>query len=448
MKEVLNEIDRRGCRFVDLKVVDLWGRWRHVTLHRESFSERTFEKGVGFDASNLGYAMVSKSDMTLIPDPRTLFFEKVGDEEVASFICDVYNVVDSKYFEYDARTILRKTMQHISDIADDVKLGLEFEFHVFDSVRYVVEPNRIFLELDSPEGFWNSPYQGEYFVGRKKGYHRTTPFDSFMELRNKIVAELENVGVSVKYHHHEVGSSQLEIEANFASALLAADWILLVKHVIRNIAKQMGFLVTFMPKPLYNEAGNGMHIHQFMVKDGKNIFAGNDLYGLSEQALNYVAGLLTHCPAVMAFTNPTTNSYRRLVPGFEAPTSPSFGLANRNAAIRIPAYALEQDEKRIEFRTIDASCNPYLAVSAMILAGIDGIRKKLDPFKKNYHDKPDFDLPATLEQACDALNRDHEFLEGIFPRDLIEYWIKSKKEEHRYVSSIPHPAEFDLYFDV
>ncbi len=448
MKEIFNEIDRRGCRFVDLKVVDLWGRWRHVTLHRESFSEKTFEKGVGFDASNLGYAIVSKSDMTLLPDPETLFFERIGAEEVASFICDVYDVVNSRYFDYDSRTILRKTLQQISDIADDVKLSVEFEFHVFDSVRYTVEPNRILLELDSPEGFWNAPYQGEYFIGRKKGYHRTTPFDNFMELRNRIVAELENTGVSVKYHHHEAGSSQLEIEANFAGALLAADWVLVVKHVVRNVAKQMGFLVTFMPKPLYNEAGNGMHVHQFLIKNGKNIFAGENLHGLSKEALSYAAGLLTHCPAIMAFTNPTTNSYRRLVPGFEAPTSPSFGLANRNAAIRIPAYALEEDEKRIEFRTIDASCNPYLAISAMILAGIDGIRKQLDPFEKNFHQKPDFDLPTTLEQACETLKKDCEFLLEVFPRTLIDQWIKSKTEEHRYISSIPHPAEFELYFDV
>jgi glutamine synthetase len=443
VRQVIEEIDRRGCKFVDLKVVDLYGRWRHVTLHRESFSEEIFEKGVGFDASNLGYASVTKSDMILIPDARTLFFEKIENEEIASFICDVYSSENFKPSEHDPRFIFKKAIEYISPIADDIKLSIEYEFHVFSRVRYSIQPNLIFLETDSPEGFWNSSQSGEYFVGRKKGYHREIPFDNFMHLRNAIVSELENVGVSVKYHHHEVGSSQLEIETNFESALKAADWVMLVKHVVRKIAKQSGFLVTFMPKPLYNEAGNGMHIHQYMIKDGKNIFSGDELHGLSKTCHQYMTGLLKHCPAVMAFSNPTTNSYRRLVPGFEAPTNASFGLANRNAAVRIPGYVKDHSEKRIEFRTIDASCNPYLAISAMILAGVDGIKKKMKA-----EESSELSLPIDLSKACDALEEDREFLKEIFPDSLIQHWVQTKREEYRYISSIPHPAEYDLYFDV
>lgn len=443
MLDLFNEIDRRGCRFVDLNVVDLSGRWRHVTLHRESFTEKTLEHGVGFDASNLGYATLHKSDMVIIPDPDTLFFERIGEEQVASFICDVYDADTLQPNAHDPRSILKNALKSISDIADEVFLSPEYEFHVFDEVRYSVQVNQIMLEVNSPEGFWNAPFEGEYFVGRKRGYHRIYPFDRFMELRNNIVEKLENIGISVRYHHHEVGSTQLEIEVNPTTALRAADGILLVKHVVRNVAEKQGFLVTFMPKPLNDEAGNGMHVHQYLTKNAENIFAGESRGDVSEKCLSYVSGLLYHCPALMAFTNPSTNSYRRLVPGFEAPTHPTFGFADRGAAVRIPGYIKEKKNTRIEFRTIDASCNPYLGIAAMILAGIDGIRRQMELDK--IHGGA---LPSSLYEAAESLEKDNDFLKEVFPGSLIEYWIKMKKKEHQMVMAIPHPIEYQLYFDV
>ncbi|ABR31479.1 glutamine synthetase [Thermosipho melanesiensis] len=454
IKDILSIVEREKINFIDLKVVDIWGKWRHVTLARTNFSEKTFYEGVGFDASNLGYASVENSDMVLIPDPQTAFFEKIGEEKVLSLICDVYDVNSGKASFHDPRSILKATLNEIGDVADEVFLGPEYEFHVFENVRYSISNNEISLKIDSKEGFWNAEETGEYFIGKKKGYHRIPPFDTLMEVRNEIVKRLLEYGVPVKYHHHEVGTCQVEIELNFISALKAADYTLLVKHVARQVAKKFGLIVTFMPKPLYDEAGNGMHVHQFLVKNGENIFAGDKLYGLSTYALSYIAGLLKHAPSIMAFTNPTTNSYRRLVPGYEAPTNAVFALANRTAAIRIPAYVKDESKKRIEFRTIDASCNPYLAFSAMILAGVDGIREKLDPtaegfgpFERDLYNEDIKPLPYTLSQACSALKGDNEYLK-VFPKQLIEHWIKLKTKEEREMLAIPHPKEFDNYFDI
>jgi glutamine synthetase len=454
IKEILELVEREKINLIDLKVVDILGKWRHVTLARTNFSEKTFYDGVGFDASNLGYAKVTNSDMIMIPDPSTAMIEYIGDDKVLSMICDVYDVETGEPSLHDPRSLLKKTLESISDIADKVYFGPEYEFHIFKDVRYTVESNDISVYIDSDEGFWNSFDKGEYFIGRKKGYHRIPPFDTLMEVRNKIVNELLKYGVPVKYHHHEVGTCQVEIELSFVDALKAADYTLLVKYIARKVAKEYGLIVTFMPKPLYNEAGNGMHVHQFMVKNEKNIFAGNKLYGLSEIALSYIAGLLKHAGSVMAFSNPSTNSYRRLVPGFEAPTNAVFALANRTAAIRIPAYVKDDKKRRIEFRTIDASCNPYLAFAAMILAGIDGIRKSLDPTQEgfgpfegdayNENIKP---LPTSLDAACNELRKDNEYL-TVFPKELINHWIRIKLSESREIMSIPHPKEFENYFDV
>ncbi|QIV78984.1 type I glutamate--ammonia ligase [Fervidobacterium pennivorans subsp. shakshaketiis] len=452
--QVLKLIEQEGINFIDLKVVDLWGRWRHVTLARTNFSEKTFVEGVGFDASNLGYAEVFNSDMVIIPDPETAFIEEYDGEKVLSMICDVYEVENMTPCSHDPRTILKKTLKSIKDIADEVYLGPEYEFHIFEDVRYDVKSNRIMFEIDSSEGFWKSSETGEYFIGRKKGYHRIPPFDRLMEVRNAIVKKLLEYGVPVKYHHHEVGTCQVEIELTLVDALKAADYTMLVKHVARMVAKQYGYLVTFMPKPMFDEAGNGMHVHQFLKKNGKNIFNGDKLYNLSEEALWYIGGMLKNAPALMAFTNPSTNSYRRLVPGFEAPTNAVFALANRTSAIRIPAYVKDPEKRRIEFRTIDATCNPYLGFAAMILAGVDGIRKKIDPtsegfgpFEGDVYEKELKPLPKSLEESCIALKNNHEFL-TTFPKDLIEHWIKAKLFEERQVSSVPHPKEYDLYFDV
>ncbi|MDK2907324.1 MAG: glutamine synthetase, partial [Petrotoga sp.] len=319
---------------------------------------------------------------------------------------------------------------------------------------YSITNNDISVKIDSSEGFWNAEKRGEYFIGKKRGYHRIPPFDTLMEVRNKIVNKLLEYGVPVKYHHHEVGSCQVEIELEFIDALKAADYTLLVKYVARQVAREYDLVVTFMPKPLYDEAGNGMHIHQFLTKDNENIFDGNKIYNLSNVALYYIAGLLKHANSVMAFTNPSTNSYRRLVPGFEAPTNAVFALANRTAAIRIPAYVKNPRKRRIEFRTIDATGNPYLAFAAMILAGVDGIRWKLDPTKEGFgpfeddaYNKNIKPLAASLSQACHALENDNDYLKT-FPKELITYWIKEKLKETIEINSVPHPKEFENYFDV
>jgi len=454
IKQILELVEREKINFIDLKVVDLWGRWRHVTLARTNFSEKTFVEGIGFDASNLGYAKVSNSDMILLPDPQTAIIEEFGEEKVLSMICDVHDAITGEPSLHDPRNILKQTLKSIKEIADNVYFGPEYEFHIFEDVKYSITNNDISVKIDSSEGFWNAEKRGEYFIGKKRGYHRIPPFDTLMEVRNKIVNKLLEYGVPVKYHHHEVGSCQVEIELNFVDALKAADYTLLVKYVARQVAKDYGFVVTFMPKPLYDEAGNGMHVHQFLTKNGENIFNGEKIYNLSDTALSYIAGLLKHANSVMAFTNPSTNSYRRLVPGFEAPTNAVFALANRTAAIRIPAYVKDPKKRRIEFRTIDASCNPYLAFSAMILAGIDGIRKNLDPTKEGFgpfegdaykeNIKP---LAPSLDAALFALEKDNEYLKT-FPKELLEHWINEKYKELREINSVPHPKEFENYFDV
>lgn len=451
--QVVRLVEKEDINFIDLKVVDLWGRWRHVTLARTNFSEKIFHEGVGVDASNLGYAEVFNSDMVIIPDPETAFVETYGEDKVLSMICDVYETEDMKPCSHDPRTILKKTLESIKDVADEVYLGPEYEFHVFEEVRYQVTSNKVMFEIDSLEGFWNAEETGEYFVGRKKGYHRIPPFDTLMEVRNAIVKKLLEYGVPVKYHHHEVGSCQVEIELPLIDALKAADYTMIVKHVARMVAKEFSYIVTFMPKPMFDEAGNGMHIHQFLKKNQRNIFNGDKLYNLSQEALYYIGGILKNAPALMAFTNPSTNSYRRLVPGFEAPTNAVFALANRTSAIRIPAYVKDPEKRRVEFRTIDATCNPYLGFAAMILAGVDGIRRKIDPiaegfgpFEGDMYEKEFKPLPKSLEESCRALLENHGFL-TTFPRELIEHWVKVKLNEERLVSFIPHPKEYDLYFD-
>jgi len=445
--------------YVDLKVVDFYGSWKHVTLPVENVTDELFDNGIGFDASNFGYAMVEKSDMVMIPDLETAFMDPFGEFPMISMICDVYDPQSGDRFKQDPRGILTRVLKKLREegIADQVRFGPEYEFHILDEVEYEVQPNSISLTIDSCEGFWNSAYTGEYCIGKKRGYHRTPPFDKFFVLRNSIVEELKKLDIDVKYHHHEVGTAQLEIETKFMDAKKAADATLMAKYVIRNIALQNGFLVSFMPKPIYDEAGNGMHIHQFMMKDNKNIFAGDQVYGLSKTALNYTAGILMHSRALLGFSNPTTNSYRRLVPGFEAPTNAVFAIANRTAAIRVPGYVKEDAKRRIEFRTIDATCNPYLAFAAMIMAGVDGIINQYDPKEEGYGPM-DGDasklksnpLPKTLEEAVMSLGEDHDFLKrwDIFPEEMIQKWIDKKIEEHRKVAAVTHPIEYQLYFDL
>lgn len=451
--EVMKTIQDEGITQVDLKTTDIWGRWHHVTLANTYFSEKTFVEGVGFDASNLGYANVVSSDLLMVPDPSTAFIEDLDGQKLLSMICDVYNVDNGKYSPLDPRTILRSAINSISDVAENAMLAPEYEFHIFNSAKFQISHNQVSYEVDAEEGFWNSNSKGEYFIDKKGGYEQVPPFDTMAKVRGAIVDELLKLGVPVKYHHHEVGTCQVEIELSFAEALRAADYAMLVKYVARNVAKKMGYVVSFMPKPLYDEAGNGMHVHQYLVKNGVNIFTGEALFGLSNMALSYIAGILTHGKSIMAFTNPSTNSYRRLTPGFEAPTSAVFGLGNRTAAIRIPAYVKDPAQRRIEFRTIDAMTNPYLGFAAMVLAGVDGIRRNLDPVSLGYgpieesaEGKGEM-LATSLREACQALVEDHAYL-TVFPQPLIDNWVEKKTKEDLQVARVPSAEEFKLYFDL
>jgi len=452
--EIMKCIKDESISQVDLKTTDIWGRWRHVTLASSYFSERTFSEGVGFDASNLGYGNVVQSDLLMIPDPSTAFIEEREGQKLLSMICDVYSVDNGKYSPLDPRAILRNAISSVSDVAEKIFLAPEYEFHVFNSVAFHVGSNEVFYTVDCDEGFWNEGISGEYIVGKKSGYHQIPPFDTLAAVRGAIVERLMSLGVPVKYHHHEVGTCQVEIELDFCDALEAADYTMLIKYVARNVARKMGYVVSFMPKPLHDEAGNGMHVHQYLLKNSVNIFSGQELFGLSSVALSYIAGILTHGKSLMAFTNPTTNSYRRLTPGFEAPTTAVFGLGNRTAAVRIPAYVKDPSKIRIEFRTIDATTNPYLGFAAMILAGVDGIRRGLDPVSLGYGPVEDSAegkgelLASSLREACESLLTDNAYLSAAFPEALIKLWTDKKLEEEREVNRIPSPQEFKLYFDI
>jgi glutamine synthetase len=458
-QDITTLIEKEEVKFVDLKVVDLYGVWKHVTIPASNFKEKIMTDGIGFDASNFGYALVEKSDLIMIPDLDTAFIDPFGELKTLSVSCDVFEPQTGERFEQDPRGILIRTLEKLKEegIADEVLFGPEYEFHVLEEVSYEIAPNTIYLKIDSMEGFWNSGNTGEYFVGRKRGYHRAPPFDHFFSLRNEITDQLQRLGVQVKYHHHEVGTAQLEIETQFMDALKAADATQIVKYFVRNIAHEYGYVVTFLPKPLYNEAGNGMHVHQFFKREGVNTFSGNKLYGLSETALQYTAGILKHSPSLLGLTNPTTNSYRRLVPGFEAPTNAVFALGNRTSAIRVPGYVKDNEKRRIEFRTIDATCNPYLAFSAMILAGVDGILEQWDPvsmgfgpYEEDSSEKIINSLPKTLEEAVLNLQKDAGYLKRwrIFPEALLNKWVQKKLEEHKFVSSVTHPVEYQMYFDL
>lgn len=458
----------RSIEMVDLKFCDLWGRWHHVTIPAGRFTPTLMEEGVGFDGSSLGFKAVSSGDMVLVPDLSTGFVDPFWEVPTVSFICTTLEADTRQLFPYDPRSIARRAEAFLSDsgIADESRWGPEYEFYLFDGVSYENRMNAASYRVESREADWKSHELGSgYSIPRHGGYHAIPPQDQLAPARTRIVRNLEAMGVEVKYHHHEVGGpGQCEIETPIFPMLQAADATLLVKYVTRMTAAQMGLTATFMPKPLYGEAGSGMHFHQLLVKDGRNLCYDPAGYGtISGLARSYIAGLLLHGGAVMAFTNPSTNSYRRLIPGFEAPTSAIYSLANRSAAIRIPKYANRPETARFEFRPPDATCNPYLAISAQLLAGIDGIRKGLDPTELGFGpvDEDVFlwaaekratikSLPTSLDAAMDALEADHEFLlEGnVFSEDLVQRWITRKRAEEREVRNRPHPYEIERYYDL
>jgi glutamine synthetase len=461
-------IDQHSIAVIDLKFCDLWGRWHHVTVPEGLFTPELMEKGVGFDGSSVGFKTVSSGDMALVPDLSTGFVDPFWEAGCLSFICDTLEADTRERFLYDPRSIARRAEEHLSasGVAERSRWGPEYEFYVFDGVAFENGLNVASYRVESSEGHWRTRDLGTgYVIPRHGGYHAIPPHDRLYNLRNRIAMHLGAMGVQIKYHHHEVGGpGQCEVETPLLPLLAAGDATMLIKYVARMTAHQAGMSATFMPKPLHGEAGSGMHFHQQLWRGNMNLCYDAAGYGcLSELARHYIGGLLQHGGAVMAFTNPSTNSYRRLIPGFEAPVSAVFSVGNRSAAIRIPAYANRPDNARFEFRPPDATCNPYLALAAQLLAGIDGVQRRLDPTELGFGpvDEDIFSwqearratvkaLPTSLGKAVAALEADHDFLlaGGVFSRDIVERWIERKRAEQREVANRPHPYEIELYYDL
>jgi glutamine synthetase len=456
--QLRQRLDEEGIEWIDLRAPDLVGRLRHITLPAVRFTEECAARGIGFDASNYGYCQVSGSDMVLVPDLDTAYVEERDGERLLVLMGDVREATTGEPSPMDPRRVVRRAEAHLREagIADEVLVSPEFEFYLFEEALFSSGRARATYEVVPFEGAEHRD-RPEEALGRRSAYHATLPQDRLFALRNAMTREIEAAGIPVKYHHHEVGPfGQHEIELGFDRLARMADVTLVVKSLVRNVAAEAGLTATFLPKPLFGEAGSGLHLHQYLRKGGRNLFRGET--GLSPLALAYVGGLLTHGASLMALTNPSTNSYRRLVPGFEAPVHFVFGAANRSAAVRVPTYA-KGNESRIELRTMDATCNPCLAYAAILLAGIDGIQRDLDaerlglgPVDTDLHQNgaPERTAPLSLEEALAALEKDHDYLlqGGVFTEALIERWIEVKGKEAAEVSARPHPHEFGLYYDL
>jgi glutamine synthetase len=456
-------------KMVDFKYTDLWGRWHHVTVPVGRFTPLLLEEGVGFDASSVGLKPLKAGDMVVVPDLSTGFLDRFWDAPTLSFICSAKEADTKLAFPRDPRNIARRAEAYLHEagVADASRWGPEFEFYIFDSVAYENEVHRVGYRLESSEGVWNSPQGGlGHYIPMHGGYHAHPPRDSLYNLRTEMCLHLEAMGVPIKYHHHEVGGpGQVEIETPLMGLMESADATMLVKYATKMTAAAHNQTVTFMPKPIFGEAGNGMHFHQMLTRDGLSLFYDPDGYaGLSRTAFHYIGGLLSHGPALLAFTNPSTNSFRRLVPGYEAPVNLFFSVGNRSAAVRIPLYANTPTDQRIEFRPPDATCNVYLALAAQLMAGLDGILREIDPTEAGFgpYDSNIFawskeererikGLPASLGEALRALAADHEFLLAgdVMDEGFIQDWIDYKlRYEHLEVRDRPHPYEMALYFDV
>jgi len=461
-------VEEKEIEEIDLKFVDLWGRLRHLTIPETQFTPNMMERGVGFDGFSVGFLSVDAGDMVLVPDLATGFVDPFCNIPTLSFLCIIRVAGSHDVFVNDPRDIARRAEEHMihSGMADESRWGPELEFWVFDSMTYENKRHRAGYQIESSEARWRSSEAGHgHYSPHEGGYHAAPPQDSLHNLRSEICRHLRAVGVPVKYHHHEAGvPGQCEIETPMQGLLSAADAVMLGKYVTRMTAQAHGKTVTFMPKPFYETAGTALHFHQHLWKDGRNLFYGPGEYGsLSQIGCYYVGGLLTHSAALLALTNPSTNSYLRLVPGYEAPVNVFFSQGNRSAAIRIPCYATQPDTVRIEFRPPDATCNVYLAMAAQLMAGLDGILNEIDPTKAGFGPIDDNifawpeeqraqvkSLPTSLQEATQALAADHDFLLAgdIFSAELLEQWIARKMQEHHQVHLRPHPYEMELYYEV
>ena len=466
--DVIGFIKSKKIKFVDLKFMDFPGQWQHFTVPVSQFSKDSFSDGYGFDGSSIrGWKAINESDMLIIPDAKSMFLDPFISEPTISLICDVYEPATKEKYSRCPRNIAQKAADHLvtTGIADTVYFGPEAEFFVFDDVRFDSKPNGCFYSVDSLEGRWNSGKEESPNLGYKprfkEGYFPVPPSDKLMDLRNEMVSTLIDCGIDVEAQHHEVASGgQCEIDLRFTPLVRAADQLLMFKYIVKNTATKYNKTVTYMPKPIQGDNGSGMHVHASLWKKGKPLFAGSGYAGLSEMALYFIGGILKHAASLLAFTNPTTNSYKRLVPGFEAPVNLAYSQRNRSAAIRIPMYSSNPKSKRVEFRCPDPAANPYLAFSAILMAGVDGIINRIDPgepLDKDIYDMPPEELknvpstPGSLEEAIKALANDHEYLlkGDVFTEDVIETWINYKiSKEIKPMALQPHPYEFALYYDV
>ncbi|MGG3883082.1 type I glutamate--ammonia ligase [Brevibacillus panacihumi] len=470
MKTILSTIETEDIKYVDFRIVDLLGRQHHVTVPAYAVEEDTFLHGVAFDGSSLtGYKSIEESDMVAMPDPATAFIDPFVEEKTLNIVCNIVNPDNTPYVR-DPRGIALRAEAYLKDlgIATAAYFGPESEFFLFDHVRYASGPSGSFYHVDSEEAYWNSGKEGEnlgYKIRNKGGYFPVQPTDTQADIRNEMCTLLTQTGLKVERHHHEVATAgQGEINFRFDTLTRTADNLLLFKYIVRNVAAKHGKTATFMPKPIVGDNGSGMHVHQSLFDGDTPLFFEKGGYAnLSETALYYIGGILHHAPALIALTNPSTNSFKRLVPGYEAPVNLVFSKGNRSAAVRIPVAAVTPKASRIEFRTPDSTANPYLAFAAMLMAGLDGIAKKLDPremgfgpMDKNIYDLSDVEkneiksLPGSLAEALNALEQDHEFLLAgdVFSKDLIDSWISLKRDEIQQVERTVTPKEYELYYDL
>ncbi|HLO85075.1 MAG TPA: type I glutamate--ammonia ligase [Nostocaceae cyanobacterium] len=466
-QEVLKLIRDNNIQMIDLKFIDTPGTWQHLTVYYNQIDESSFSDGVPFDGSSIrGWKGIEESDMTMVLDPNTAWIDPFMQEPTLSIICSIKEPRTGEWYNRCPRVIAQKAVDYLvsTGLGDTAFFGPEAEFFIFDDVRFDQTANTGYYYVDSVEGRWNSGRDEKPNLGYKprfkEGYFPVAPTDTFQDIRTEMLLTMAKCGVPIEKQHHEVATGgQCELGFRFGKLIEAADWLMTYKYVIKNVAKKYGKTVTFMPKPLFGDNGSGMHTHQSIWKDGKPLFAGDKYAGLSEMALYYIGGILKHAPALLAITNPTTNSYKRLVPGYEAPVNLAYSQGNRSASVRIPLTGTNPKAKRLEFRCPDATSNPYLAFAAMLCAGIDGIKNKIhpgEPLDRNIYELSPEELakvpstPGSLELALEALENDHAFLTetGVFTEDFIQNWIDYKlANEVKPMQLRPHPYEFYLYYD-
>jgi glutamine synthetase len=466
-KSVLELAKKSGARMVDIKFVDTFGTWQHFSMPIHELSEEVFEEGLGFDGSSIrGWKSIEASDMLAMPDPNTAFIDPYCAVPTLSLTCTIAETGTRDAYSRDPRGIAQRAEKYLisTGLADQAFFGPEAEFFIFDNVQYDNKSNGSFYAVESEEAVWNTgrdemPNLG-YKIRHKEGYFPVAPADTQQDIRTEMCLTMMELGVQIERQHHEVATAgQAEIDYRFDTLLRAADAMMVYKYVVKNVARKHGKTACFMPKPLFGDNGSGMHTHQSLWKKGKPLFAGKEYGGLSQMALYYVGGLLKHARALCAICNPTTNSYKRLVPGYEAPVNLAYSARNRSAAVRIPTYSESPKAKRIEYRPPDPAANPYLAFAALLMAGLDGIQNKIDPgepLDKNIYELPPEELKkvpnvaGSLSEALDCLEKDHAFLlkGDVFTEDFLEMWITNKRKEHDAIRLRPHPYEFFLYYDV